>query len=103
MLIEMNEKEKKQEAIICATCGKEYSNMFSNSNQAYGCASELIEKQGELFSLSHYGSCYDTMKHIFKKNGDFKLGIICDKCIEKAIAEGIAIEDENYNYFSNQF
>lgn len=91
---------KPQEAVVCATCSHRYTNIWSlESNQASSCASDLVQRDGQIVSFSHYGSKLDTMKHIFKDHGDYKLGVICDDCLIKARAEGVAEEDETYDFW----
>jgi hypothetical protein len=87
-------------SVICATCKKENTNLFSvETEQAYGCSTELIEKEGKIFSYSHYGSKFDTLKFNFTDLAHFKLGNMCDDCLEKAINSSIATEDKNFCYF----
>jgi hypothetical protein len=92
--------KKNKNLVICATCQKENTHLFSvETEQAYGCASELIEKDGKIFSYSHYGSKFDTLKFNFKDLAHFQLGNICDECLEKAINLSIAKEDKQFCYF----
>jgi hypothetical protein len=93
--------ENKEDSVQCSTCGKAHTNIFSlESNQAYGCASDLMEKDGKIVSFSHYGSGFDTMKHIFNALGKYKIGVICDNCISEAVNSSIAVEDNDYDYWA---
>lgn len=92
--------KKEKTAVVCETCKKEYTLLFSlETNQAYGCASDLVEKDGHIVSYSHYGSRHDTSKFDFKEHGDYQLGTICDDCIDKAVQSYIAQEDSEFSYF----
>ncbi len=89
-----------KDGVVCSTCNKVYSNTFNiDSEQAYGCASDLVEKNGEMISYSHYGSKFDLLKYCFKNKEGFNLGNICDECIEKAVKNEIAVEDKKFSYF----
>jgi UDP-N-acetylmuramyl tripeptide synthase len=89
-----------KDSVLCATCKREYVNAFNvESNQAYGCASDLVEKDGKMISYSHYGSKFDLMKYSYINKEGFNYGNICDECIEKAIKNEVAIEDKMFSYF----
>lgn len=97
-MTEQNNQEK--ETVVCATCKKENTHVFSaETGQAYGCSSDLVQKDGKIFSYSHYGSKFDMTKFNFKELANFKLGNICDECIDKAISSSIASEDDDFVYF----
>ncbi|NCQ51494.1 hypothetical protein GW796_06290 [archaeon] len=88
------------EKIICNSCKSEYKNVFNiEGQQATDCSSELIIKNNKKLSISHYGSTYDMLKHVFKKESEYSSGNICDNCICKAIREGDAVEDQSFFYF----
>ncbi len=91
---------KKEEKVICETCGNENKEIFSaETNQAYGTATDVIKVGKNMYSYSHYGSNFDLMKHFIYKKSGIKLGVLCDKCLSEAKSKGLAKEDVKFNYF----
>lgn len=90
----------KKEVITCSNCGKDYNNIFSlEGNQAYGCASDVVEQNGSLMVYSHYGSTFDTSRHLASLQANIKVGVICDDCISKLRYEGFLTEDPSHDYW----
>jgi hypothetical protein len=81
----------------CDQCGTEFESIFGfgASKQALGCSAILYERQGEFYALGCYGSRQHDMRKYRLKGTDYKIGEICDECINTLIKEGDAalIED----------
>jgi hypothetical protein len=89
------------EHITCQSCHKQYSQSLMSESQAWQCASDVYMIKGQDYILSHYGSSHDTERHILIETHTLEHGLICDECIDKALAEGQAKLDKNFNYFDN--
>jgi hypothetical protein len=90
------------EKVFCNNCNLGYKDVFSQeSNQAFGCASDVVVHNEQRYIYSHYGSEYDTLKHIVSESSEIKLGVICDCCISNSLRNNEIIEDTNFNYWDN--
>lgn len=85
----------------CKTCGSHFANIFNNENydQGYRCSATVFMTAGETFLVGHYGSTIADGYLYDVKSGDYKLGMICDDCIQKGVDAGhFSLRSEN-NYF----
>jgi hypothetical protein len=84
---------------LCVQCDESYPESTTGECEP-GLPSELYEDEGRYFILSHYGSCYDTAKHVFPKDAKgLSVGRICDECIQKLLREKKIKEVQGFNYF----
>jgi hypothetical protein len=88
--------------VKCDICNTVFNDCFSaETNQAYGCASDLYIKENETYILSHYGSSFDTIRFLVTKKSLLyqRQGTICDYCIEQFINKEEIIEDKNFDFW----
>lgn len=88
----------------CSNCGNEYKTWDSppKAKQADGCNSEVhLTKDGRQLIYSHYGSNYDTMRHLVVKEGGIPNGTICDVCIKTLLTDGDIVPDNSFNYWQD--
>lgn len=86
--------------VFCATCRQKFKEVVG-ATQAYGCASDVFvdAKSGARLILSHYGSIFDTDRHVVSSQSLLKDGIVCDECIAYEVLAHRAIRDRKFNYF----
>ena len=88
--------------VNCSNCNNDYKTWDAppNSKQADGCNSEVhVSKDGRQLIYSHYGSNYDTMRHLVIKEEGIPSGTICDTCIKTMLENGSIQPDNNFNYW----
>jgi hypothetical protein len=88
-------------SVTCQSCGKHYTQSVISESQAWRCASDVYMLKGKDYILSHYGSEHDTEHYILAENHGLEHGVVCDECIDKAIATQVASLDSHFNYFDN--
>lgn len=83
--------------IECSVCRKLHIPLFEDSkDQAMGCASEIFEREGQKFLVGCFGS-RTIDGHLYKVLTDkYKLGIICDACIEDNKQDFELLKDNQY-------
>lgn len=89
------------DSVTCQSCGKHYTQSVMSESQAWQCASDVYMLKGNDYILSHYGSKHDTEHYILADNHGLEHGVVCDECIDKAIASKLASLDTAFNYFDN--
>ena len=90
------------EKVICDVCKTEFTDCFSSeTNQAYGCASDFHQDEKGTSVLCHYGSSYDTSRFEIQLESNIygESGVICDSCITKMIKNQEIVEDKNFQHF----
>ena len=91
------------ESVNCDVCNTVFNDCFSaETNQAYGCASDLYTKENQTYILSHYGSSFDTTRFLVTRQSPLhqRQGTICDHCIEQLIHKEEATEDQNFDFWA---
>lgn len=91
------------ESIKCDVCDTVYNDCFSfETNQAYGCASDLFVQEEQTYILSHYGSSFDTTRFLVARHSPLhqRQGIVCDSCIEQLINQKQIQEDQNFDFWA---
>ena len=73
--------------ITCTHCRKMFIPLFEEEpghpcTQAMGCASEIFEREGKKYLVGCFGSRTIDGELYEVLTGKYKLGIICDACIE---------------------
>lgn len=80
----------------CDTCNTKYTPIpqCEETEQAVGCSATLYYLDNDHYIVGHYGSRFDMRKYALKPN-KYKVGNICDECIQKFLNTGEAylIED----------
>lgn len=90
------------ESIKCDVCENAFTDCFSfETNQAFGCASDLFVQEEQTYILSHYGSSFDTTRFLVARTSPLhqRQGIVCDHCIEQLINENHIQEDQNFDFW----
>ena len=78
----------------------QFEPLFENNNeQAYGCASDIFMNNGSLHLLGHYGSTVADGDLYKVTGGNYKVGIICDECINDGLQESHFEYVNGVNYF----
>lgn len=90
------------ESIKCDVCDTVYNDCFNfETNQAYGCASDLFVQEEQTYILSHYGSSFDILRFLVARTSPLhqRQGIICDHCIEQLIIDKQIQKDQNFDFW----
>lgn len=92
------------ESVKCDVCNTAFNDCFSaETNQAFGCASDLFIKENQTYILSHYGSSFDTLRFLVLRQSPLhqRQGTICDHCIEQLINKEEVTQDQNFDFWAN--
>lgn len=86
--------------ISCTHCRKLFIPLFEDDTypctQAYGCASDLFERDGKMYLTGTYGSTI-TDGHLYEVlTTKYKVGILCDACIESNAQDFKRLDEDQY-------
>lgn len=82
--------------VTCQTCGHGYAAIFEEYDQGVGCAAEVYQRDGKYYIQGFYGSLkYDGRLYEMRSGADYKIGVICDECIDK-LEDYIVKEEARY-------